>query len=165
MQAEVKDKFLRFIATKTDEAVFSPKEGYFPFSVIADAFEKGTEHGEEAFKQKVRDLYVKNIEIALDAIGKLLSCIEENNYKVNKLYLNHSISQSLVLIGVDEALIYDENFINIAYSKASEIQSSTSVEKEANIEIGFIDTTDIDEDLVLHEGYTFSYDFNKQKSA
>jgi hypothetical protein len=163
MQAEVKDQFLRFIATKTDEAVFSPQDGYFPFSVIADAFEKGTEHGEEAFKQKVRDLYVKNIEIALDAVTKLIASLEEKGYKANKLFLNHSIQQTLILIAVDDKLNIDKDFIGFAYKVASDLQVNLLKEKGVNVCVNFLDSADINNDLLTHEGYTFKFNFQTKK--
>lgn len=164
MQAGVRDKFLRFIATKTDDAVFNPMDGYFPFSVIADAFEKGTEHGEETFKQKLRDIYVNNIETALDAVTQLLNHIEEHEYTANKLFLNHSINQTFVLIAVNDEYNIDENFIKIAYGKASEIQNEFLNSKETNIEINFIDTSNLNEELIKHDGYSFNFDFKGKVS-
>ena len=160
MQAEVKDQFLRFIASKTDEAVFSPKEGYFPFSVIADAFEKGTEHGEENFKQRIRDIYVKKIEIAIEAVTTLVGELDSNGYKASKLYLNHSISESLILISVDDALNSNKEFIQFAYKKASEIQAKLIKDSDSTISINFIDKSVVNEDLLSHDGYAFKFNFN-----
>ena len=160
MQSEVKNEFYKFIASKTDDAVFSPQDGYFPFSVIADAFEKGTEHGREALKQKIRNLYIRNIEIAVEAVTNLISDIDTKGYKAKKIYINHSIQQSLVLIAIDDHLNIDESFIEYAYSKVIEIQTAASLENQINITISFIEAANINEDLISLDGYSFVYDFS-----
>lgn len=157
MQAEVTNQVLEFIARKTDEAVFSPKDGYFPFSVIADAYAKGLEQGEEALKQKVRDLFIENMQITAKSVWELTEFLKGNGYQAKCFYINPNINQSLALIAVDENIYRDKAFIQLAFRKALEIQKSHRDNKHI-LSINFISIEGINNDLLESDGYSFKYD-------
>ena len=44
---ELTNSINTWVNSKMSEAVFDPKKGYYPFSIIADAYAKGVEFGEK----------------------------------------------------------------------------------------------------------------------
>jgi hypothetical protein len=155
---------MRFIASKTDEAVLDPREGYFPFSVIADAFEKGKEKGEEIFKEKMREHFVVSVSKSLEAIKEMLTFLDQNNFSIDKLFINPSINQTSALLVVSSSLNTNNEFVSKAYSKASELQLKYFDEFKVNIHIDFIAENDgLNEKMLKHDGFEFSFDLKNSQ--
>ena len=171
-QKEVLDQLLStWAASRSDEVVFNPSSGYYSFDIVTDAYlkglERGTQEGYDKGKQKSVDEYVineyrklffKKANLVSEALTETLAMLKKHNFSASKLFINHSIQGSKILLAIDIKTHHSEDFIKFAYNEAAKIED-VFYTKELNIHIGFInDVSDLNLQLIRDDGFDVGYD-------
>jgi hypothetical protein len=150
-------------ASRSDEVVFNPKQGFYSFDIVADAYEKGITVGKDSFKEELRKKYFDKANIAGEAMNVILSQIFEKKYRVYKVFLNHTIEATTILMVIDEVTHNDDVFIDFAYKKIGEMQSKFH-SMGLNLDISFVDNNSgLNIKLIKADGFGFAYDIIEGK--
>ncbi len=163
MHEVLKESLIRWAATRKDEVVFDPKRGYYSLDIVIDAFRKGQESGQNDYIEQARGKYYENARLAVEATNKMITKLNEKNIVPLKLYMNHSLTESIILLSIKEDLYIDDTFIDFAYPEATKIQTEYNINgKDFNIHINFIDEAEgFNHELLKSDGFGFSYDLVK----
>jgi hypothetical protein len=154
---------LEWAATRNDEVVFNPRDGYYSFSIVADAFEKGKSTGKSEWLSDLRKKYVEGLKIAAQVMNELVDSLKRIDITVRKGFIHNSINETEILLTVDENTYLDSHFIKNAFVLASRIHHRYFEEGKI-IQISYIDETDdLNYKLQRTDGYDFMYDFIKGK--
>ncbi|MDR0801616.1 hypothetical protein [Fluviicola sp.] len=159
---------LEWIATRPDDVVFSPREGFFSFEMIVDAFVKGQEKGAANFKseaeEKLRVKFLDNAKKGIDNYNLLADFLSGKKTQVEKLFLNNSLQGTSILVSIDPS-VYTTDSINDFYAFISKLEV-TCFKEGFNLNIGFISESEsIDYNLLKADGYTFAYNVKEQKKV
>ncbi|CAN5168902.1 hypothetical protein BH09BAC5_BH09BAC5_10140 [soil metagenome] len=160
------ETLIDWAATRSDEVVYNPKEGFYSFEIVDDAYrkgiergiEKGKELGENSLKEAFRQKYFSKAKLVSEVLGKMLNGFSDNSFQPIRLFMSHSIAGSNLLLTIPEDIHHSEKFIAFAYTEALKLQ--TEYHKEGlNLDIGFIDeSSNINLDLLKSDGFEFVYD-------
>lgn len=115
----LESKIIDWAATRLDEAVLDPRDGYYPFEIIAEAFEKGIEHKEKNLKERMREKYFDNAKALVKMVNEALLGLKEKNIQPTKLFLSLAIHESKLMLAVDQETYINNDFIDEAYSLSS----------------------------------------------
>lgn len=148
---------INWAATRTDESVINPTHGYYPFSIIAEAFAKGVEHGEKNFKEKVRGQFFSNATLVVKAIDDLQTALIKLNFQPIKLFVNISFESSKVLLTFEEETYLTDDFIDNAYSLSSEIKTKY-FDQGLVLDLGFLIDKNININTIKSDGFEISFD-------
>lgn len=159
----VENAIIEWAATRSDEAVLHPTNSYYPFSVISEAYKQGVEHGEKNLKEGVRKKFFNNAKLVNEAVGKLLSQFQSDEYSPQKLFINISYESSKVFISIDEETYLSDKFMDSAYCYISDIQAEF-FEKGLKLEVGFLmDNANLSQDNLKSDGFDVAIDLNSFK--
>lgn len=143
--------------------IANPKEGYFPFAVIADAFDKGGDHREKQLREKFVQTQLGRLNGFTEKIVKVLGLLSEQSYHPRELYLSGAQEMLQAIITVPPEEHDSDKFIDAVYALVSQLEVESQKEGIA-IDISFLDHTDgIDRQLLRDEGYTFQLDLSTGK--
>lgn len=155
----VATQIIDWAASRLDGVVFNPKEGYYAFDIIVDAFDKGKEEREKEMKIKVRERFYSNAKLVAEALNVLVGKLKEKEFQPQRLFLKHSYKESLLLLSIPEEIHYTDNFIDYAYVLTSQIQAEYKA-KGLNFDVSFVDESiDLNTKLIESDGYEFLFDF------
>lgn len=157
---------LEFAATRSDEAVFDPKAGYYPFSIVAEAYEKGLNHGvnqgvsqgQSIVIETIRKKYYNNATMIAESIKTVLAYLTDNHCAPSKLFINLSTEGGMILLSVNEKQYHSAEFSNFAYDAAAKTELEFH-DKGLNLQIGFLNDNKADNyGLLQSDGYAISID-------
>jgi len=157
---------IRWAATREDEVVFNPQKGFYSFDIVLDAYEQGKKigekEGEKTYKQKARDIYFNNLEKTNLALSEMIKTLVEYPCTPTKVFINHTITDTILIIAIDPQIHCEKEFIDKAYAKALELQEQ--YHGQFNLDISFIDDTEnLDLELLKDDGFAFQYDLEKNQ--
>lgn len=157
----VREELNKWVATRSDEIVFNPQDGFYPYDMLIDAYKKGRETGEESFKLEVRERFYENAQKVGEGLNEILRVLNTRSISPKKLLVNHSINTSSILLTIEQSVFLNKDFIKFAYEAALEIQKKYS---EINLHISFMDDVpDLNIDLLKADGFGFIYDLPLKK--
>ena len=163
MNADLKETVIRWIAERNDEAVFQPTDQYYHIDTVIDAFAKGREDGKSEVIDELRRRFISTAEVAIDTIYKLILALNQSKFTVHKLFMNHSIGETSMILSIDESQYVDDAFIDFAYKQVAQIQDKCR-EENFKIKINFIsESTNIDLESLIADGYQILYDIENSK--
>lgn len=153
----IKTSLLEWIATRTDDAVIHPREGYYPFDVIAEAYERGENDGKEKIKsdltESFRKVFVKNTEKTSIIINMLLDQFSQDNIHPQKLFLDPSISGAKILFSLERQDYIREEFLDKYYGFISDLIAN-NISNDYKLDVGFIiDSDNLNLDLIKGDGF------------
>lgn len=161
-QEILSESIIKFAATRSDEAVMNPKSGYYPFNIIAEAFEEGFKKGEDAFKEKLREQFFLNAKLVNEAISSLFKKLEKSKIPPKKIFIDISINGAKILVSIDEATYISDDFIDEFYSNVSDIKSEF-YDKGLNLDLGFLNNKKDTNNILLDcDGYNMGFDLGKK---
>jgi len=142
-------------------------ELYYHIDVVIDAYAKGYNDGEKSAKKEITDLIInkakeKFIEKANQvylSTKSLVDIFSKNSYDVNKIYLNVFHHSPKVILAVEDDLLLEDTFVEFAYSKIHDIQCSFHTLFQSTLDISLITPTDLEEDLLIQDGFEYSEEF------
>jgi len=162
---ELATVILDWAASQTDEAVLDPRKGYYPFEVIADAFEKGAEHAEKSLKEQVRRQFFNNAKLTSRTAAQLIAQLRKEGFSPNHLYVRLNIDSASVLLTIDESTYLTDEFLTKAYELSSDIKTEL-YEQGLNFEIAFLNHEQtLDVDSLRCNGYEIDLDLNDQSDS
>jgi hypothetical protein len=136
---------------------------YFHVDVVAHAYEKGREDGENAAK----DLFLKEItEKAFKSFTenathvyllskKIIDYLIENKCKPCSLFININEYVPSIIISIPDKFLLDDQFIYLAYSKLFEIKNIYQKLNNKAMDIGFIGSENLDIQSLKADGYGY----------
>jgi len=157
-QDQISETIINWAATRLDEIVFEPKDGFYSFNIVVDAYEKGAEELHK-IKQTYREKYFHNAKLSTVVVKDAFEILGSSNVKYNKLFINTSIDGTHVLIVLDNASYQCDQTIDLIYNKFADLQVRYFHE-EQNIKIGLMcDSDKLDVNSIKEDGFGFGYDF------
>ncbi|QCO45774.1 MULTISPECIES: hypothetical protein [Elizabethkingia] len=146
-----------FLSTVNDELKhIKPKDNYFHIDVVTEAFVAGEKHGKEefikTFTEEFKNQSVNTFLFTQNLVNKLMKM----NYKVHKFFINPIQFKSI--IGVDNSLLLNDDFVDIAYSEATMLENNFNDLYDNLFEIGFIGIDNIKIDKIYSDGYVFIHE-------
>lgn len=166
-QAEVKKLVTTWAATRPDEIISEHRNGFYSADIVIDAYKEGYNKGTYAqsssVKEHIRTAFYKKADLFSEAIIEAATILNNKGYSVQKIFLNHNLDESKVLITVDLDTSNNRDFIEYFYVSAQRIEEDYFSQK-LSISIAFIgDSEDINFELLNSDGYTFGYDFKNKR--
>ena len=162
-QETLTETIINWAATRSDESVLEPTHGYYPFSIIAEAFEKGVEHGEKNLKEKVRSRFFSNANLVVEAVKEAIEKFSMLKFTPTKLFVNISFESSKIILAFDEDAYISEKFLDNAYDLSSELQLHY-FDKGLNLEISYlIDSENLNLTSLKSDGFEVAIDFSTLK--
>lgn len=156
-------KIIDWAATRLDDAVLDPRDGYYPFAIIADAYQKGIEHGESNLKSKMREKYFENAKGIVTLINEAIQELNNSKIKPNKLFLNLSVHESKLLIALEEIHYQNDNLIEKAYSLSSKLKMK-AYEKGIALTFGFLcDSANLNTSHLKSDGFGVALNLNNDE--
>lgn len=162
------DTYLKSYAkTRTSEVSETPKVNFVSTDVAFGFFEEGIKLGEQEFKRKVKEQVEKKLQnqiASTSEVTKQISAVfKEKNYIANKLFLAINLDSSKILLTVPEDQHYKQDFMNLFYSLASDLESAYSKD-DFCLSISAIDESEnVNLSLLHSDGYTFGFDLINEK--
>ena len=165
METEVlkSEKFNEYIQTCKGDVKNHSAEGYYHFDKVAEAYEKGFNDGQnvgkktflksfidkeiEKFTQKANQIYILS--------KKVISLIEENNYKVEALYIGLSFDKPSVIISVKNETLNNDEFTKIAYTRIFKVKEIYDELFDEVLDIGLVGSDNLDEEILKDEGFDY----------
>jgi hypothetical protein len=168
----LEDTLIKWAATRPDQVLFNPSDAYYSFDIVADAFEKGKQHGfekgqEQAIREgreharnqlieATREKYFASAKLTSEAFGEMLKFLKESGYSARKLFINASIKGAACIFSVDETIYLADEFIDIAYAKLVELETKYYL-NGLDLQMSFINNdTEINYELLRSDGYDFA---------
>jgi len=162
-QETLSEAIINWAATRSDESVLEPTHGYYPFSIIAEAFEKGVEHGEKNLKVKVRGRFFSNANLVVDAINEAMDSFSSLNFSPLKLFVNISFETSKIILSFDEAEYITDQFLDNAYEISSSLQLKF-YDKGLSLDVSYlIDSEHLNLETLKSDGFEVAIDLNTKK--
>jgi len=156
MQTGFTEEIIKFAATRSDSAVLSPAKGYYPFEIIAEAYEHGVEHGKNNMNQKMRDLYFENASEIAKSSAEIVNLLNKDSFVPEKLFVALSIRNSKILLSFEDDTFTSDEFMDKAYAHIAKIQSAY-FEKDINVSISYLGEN-INHDMLKSDGFEFGID-------
>lgn len=150
----ISKQLMKWAASRPDEVVYNPKEGYYSFDIVADAFEKGKDH----LIEKMRLRFMENADAAVEVLKESFSMLSTLNILPLRVFIKNTVSEASILITVSETDFDSNAFIAEAYSFSASKEDSYS-KKGLNFNLSFInDAPDLNVALIKSDGYSFNAD-------
>lgn len=164
MEAELKESIITWAATRSDEIVMQPKNGFYSFDIVMDAYRDGKERGKSDFINEIRSEFVSNLKQATTALIGFIVESAGRGYAYSRVFVKHGGRSTFFILTVDEELHNTDNFIDFAYSEAAKLKTSLQ-ESGLDIDVSFVDEDEhSDFELIKSDGFDFSYDLTHNKS-
>jgi hypothetical protein len=154
---EISKQLIHWAGSRPDEVVFNPKEGYYSFGVVADAFEKGKEH----FIEKMRGRFMENVNVINEALQDIFATLKGLKVSPIRVFIKNTVSESSVLITVSDTDFNNEVFVKNIYEFSADIEQKFS-QNNLIFDLSFINDNDnLNVDLIKSDGYSFDMDLRK----
>jgi len=159
----LKESITEWVAAQPDDMVFEPKDGFYSFTIVAEAYQKGMEDERKRFIEEMRLKYLDKAKLVVSATNELIKGLSDRKFVLHKFILNHSLSNSLVLLTTDEGTNVDDAFISYVFNEAARIKFEYS-QKGLNVSFMFIDEqSKLNIELLKSDGFDFGYSFDDKK--
>jgi len=156
----ITSEFVKWVAQQ--DSIPNPRDGFYPFDVIADAFDKGKEAKEKELLEKAAGDYLSVFSEFIQQLRKILNLVEEKGFGASELYINGSSSPKAI-IAVNPEHHHTDEFIDQIYGYVSDIEEKCE-ELSNGYEISFVDLSDqLDRSMLREDGYAFQLDLSTNK--
>lgn len=159
--------FNNFLDSFKESAKEEISKNYFHVDVVAEAYSQGFKDGEDSNKHSfIADLVSKQIEDykrrylqAYILTNKVLDKLASMDKKANGLYINIHERNPKVIISVPDNYLLDDEVVEIAYEEVFKSQELfRSIFDKYNLDISFIGSENIDNNLLEGDGYDYFED-------
>lgn len=162
---QLKEEIASWASTKIESAVFAPEDGYYPFEVIADAYQQGDKKAKDRLNNKMtermKELVKGNIEILAKSLTDSMNHLQKRDYKPAKIFVYLSVDESKVIYTIDESTYLSDDFLDYAYDMAANLKAE-SFDKGLPLSLGFIaDNKYLNIDALKADGYDMAIDLIK----
>lgn len=158
MNDSLEKTLIEWAATRNDEVVFNPRDGYYSFGIVTDAYEKGVALGKNEMLEELRKRFVSGLKIAATAMNEMVRGLGDKGFIAQKAFINHSLDETSIILSVSEDTYLNDEFIDYAFNKAADLHTSYLEKDQVNINISFIDETDnLNLHLLKSDGFDFMY--------
>ncbi|MCD8453422.1 hypothetical protein [Tenacibaculum finnmarkense] len=157
------ESFYKYLEENKDNFKDKKVDGYYHTDVIADAYTKGFNNGKEIAKTNVIEDYNKQFiekfvrkstQIYLDT-HKLIDLLHKEKFKINSFYINAFSEYPKVIIAIEEELMLNDEFINLAYRKIFELQKDFKNDYNTTLEMSLSCSENLDTDLLSADGFQY----------
>jgi len=159
VQQDVSLLLYKWAAERTDEVIFNPKNGYYSFGIVADAFQKGMDKGTDHVHSQIREKFVSKGALLVNALEELINRLGEKKYAPSKVFIDHALQNSRILLTVSPDVHHAKEFISFAYSVVSDIEEKYDKSNNLLLTFSFVDEIeDLNTELIKADGYEIAYD-------
>jgi len=140
---------------------------YFHVNVVADAYNKGFEDGEQNAKQnfiddiisKHNEQFVQNSVFIYILSKRIIDYFISQNCKPCSLFINLSARIPSVIISIPDEYLLDDDFVDLAYSKVFEIRQVYDNVYKKMLDIGLIGSSNLNIDLLKADRYDYQENY------
>lgn len=159
------DNFNNYLKNNAHNAESTKKSDlYYHVNVVAEAYSEGFQKGEQSGENNFADLLVGKLKdkiydhlTQIYVTGKAISTyFAENNYKVNKLYINTSFNKPKIIISVPEEQLLDDEFVEFAYQKIHDMKCNFNAMFRNTLDLSLVESDNLDESLLISDGFGYS---------
>jgi hypothetical protein len=163
-QVEVKELITTWAATRPDEIISEPRNGFFSTDIVVDAYKAGVKKGKDSnIIEQIRTSFYSKANILSEAISEAATKLFNKDYAPLKIFISHNINESKVLLTFDPETYRDINFINYSYPEIKVIEDKYYTAK-LNLNFSFMgDSAELNYELLHCDGYMIGYDFSIKK--
>tara|TARA_R110002012_G_scaffold55398_5_gene141462 strand:- start:468 stop:992 length:525 start_codon:yes stop_codon:yes gene_type:complete len=157
------ESFYKYLDENKDNFKDKKVDGYYHTDVVADAYTKGFTNGKEIgentviedySKQFIEKFVRKSTQIYLDT-HKLIDLLSKEKFKIHSFYINAFSECPKVIIAIDEDLMLNDDFINLAYRKIFELQKDFSADYNTTLDMSLSCSENLDTDLLSADGFEY----------
>jgi hypothetical protein len=156
------NNFNAYLTEQTKEA--KPSEEYYHVNVVAEAYSKGFSDGKNSGKKEVfelilnksRERFIEKANQVYLSAKSLVEIFENNEYHVEKIYLNVFHRNPKVLVVVKEELLLEDTFVEFAYTRIHSMQCSFHALFQNTLDLSLIGGEGLDEALLKADGFEYS---------
>lgn len=139
--------------------VLNPKDGYYSFSTVADAFDHGRDHKENEIREMYHKEYVDRMTTFTQSIVQLLSLLEDKGYQAKEVYIGGDFDMPKAIVSIPPDQRSTDAFIDTVYGWVSKKERELHLSKKLCVDISFIDHGEtINRQLLQDEGFSLQID-------
>ena len=158
------DLFFDYLNQCKDKVQSSNTEDYYPVNVVADAYKQGYGDGEKSGKRNFVEMLlknkIKNFTLQSNQIyilsQKIISSLKEKSFSVESLHIRLNQDCSRVVLSIKESLLLDDDFVERAYSKISEVKQIYKKLFDNNLDVSLVSHDTLDVHLLKDDGFGYS---------
>lgn len=156
--------FGKYISKYKDQVNTESAEEYYHVDIVAEAYNQGFSDGknsgkkdflEAILKDKVEKFILKSNQVYILS-QNLISFLSKNGFKIHSFYINPFPNCPKVILSVDDELLLNDNFVELAYTK---IQENKNIFLElfspTSLDISLVSNENLDPDLLKEDGFGY----------
>lgn len=156
--------FGKYISKYKDQVKTESAEEYYHVDVVAEAYSQGFSDGKNSGKKDFLEAILKDkVEKFIQKANQvyilsqnLVSYLSKNGYKVHSFYINPFPSCPKVVLAVDEKLLLNDKFVELAYSKIQENKNIfLKLFSPTSLDISLISCENLDPNLLKEDGFGY----------
>lgn len=151
MPTESRSKIEAYLDTVKDQISHVELDGYLPVDRVIDAFNKGEEHGKNAFLENLTNGFMTKAVQQFIYSNNILKLLNEKQYLIYSCYIS-PVEKKTIFV-TDEANIVDDEFIKYFYSKASDFEDRFKRDLSERIRFSFMSNENIDEEELEYDNF------------
>lgn len=162
--------FQQYLTKHKDKVKNSSTEGYYHVNVVAEAYSQGFSDGKKSGeKDFISEFVKKEVEKFTNKANQIYilsqrvkEFITENSYQINSLYINLSFNRPAVIIAISNQYLNNDDFVKLVYNKIFEVKEIYTKLFNEYLDIGLVSSDNLNEDLLLEDGFDYKETYNEQ---
>jgi hypothetical protein len=158
------ESFYKYLTQHKGQVVRESRTGYYHVDVVADAYHQGFKDGKESGKKdyleeinKNRlDKFVQRATQVYLLTKNVVTYLEQHRFPVLSIYLDILANCPRVIISVSNDQLNNDQFVELAYAKLSEMKRIFTNLFDSNLDMGLISSEDLSQELLLEDGFGYS---------
>lgn len=139
--------------------ILNPKDGYYSFGVLADAFDKGRDHKEKEIRELYHKAYMDRMTAFTQSIVQLLGLLIDKGYTAKEVYIGGDFDMPKAIVSIPPEERITDKFIDDIYGWVSDTEREIHKTKKITVDISFIDHGDnINRQLLKDDGFGLQID-------
>ena len=163
------DKFYNYLQKHKNEMREQSLEGYYHADVVADAYKQGFSDGK---KSRDRDIISKIVSKEIERFAqkstqiyilsnRIIAFLCDHNFRIKALFISIDFKRPRVLLSVPENLLLNDEFVNLAYNKISEIREIYLKLFDEYLDIGLVSSLNLEVSLLQEDGFGYQQIFDE----
>lgn len=136
---------------------------YYHVNVVAEAYTKGFEDGENTGKKDFLDKLVQSTtEKFIEKANQVYLCTKstltallKERYLVHSFYINIFHQNPKVIIVVPNEMLLNDDFVEFSYMKIHEVKCSFNSLFNSTLDMGIMGSEDLDQKMLSKDGFDY----------
>ena len=166
------DKFHEYLVGHQNEVSQNRFDGYYPVNVVAEAYTQGFSDGQQKgqsefvkiLRKQTLDLFKKKSQQVYILTTKVKDTLKKEGFIVDSFYIDIFATCPRVIVSVQDDLLLNEAFIQVAYKEIFSVQEIYSKVFDNDVlDMSLVGSDDLDKSCLEAEGFGYSEDFTKHE--